>query len=99
MQTYIVTWEFESAEDQSFALKELISFYEKKKHKEFGDQFQVLECLHMPQDGTGVLICKASSFNELFKVFNFWRENFGIKFDFKPGFTTNELVNSIKHSS
>ena len=50
----------------------------------------------MPQDGTGVIICRASSASILFKVFGSWRDNFGMIWEYKPALTTEEFVHLIK---
>ena len=63
---------------------------EKLTYKSF-EGFELIFCAHTPQDGSGVMICKAQSASILFQIFNNWRENFSISFNFKPALTSEEL--------
>ena len=53
----------------------------------------------MPQDGTGIIICGAENAALLFKVFNNWRVNFGITFEYKPALTNEELLQATKETN
>ena len=98
MQLYLITWKFDSSEDQTFAEDALLDYVESGKAEEPLDGYERLAWVHSPQDGTGVVICKAASAAILFRVFGSWREKFGMIWDFKPGFTTEELLNLYKES-
>ena len=81
MQTYIVTWKFESSEDQKYAADSLVNYFESGKYHQPSEGFERNAWIHSPQDGTGVIICKALSSSILYKEFNTWRENFGMIWD------------------
>ena len=98
MQLYVVTWQFESSEDQTFAADSLIDYVESGKADETPEGYERLAWIHTPQDGSGVIICKASSASILYKVFGPWREKFGMVWDYKPGLSTEELVSLLKQS-
>ena len=83
MQLYIVTWQFESAEDQIFAADALLDYVESGKAEELPDGYERLAWIHTPQDGTGVVICKAANASILYQVFGPWREKFGMVWDYK----------------
>ncbi len=53
----------------------------------------------MPQDGTGVVICKAESASVLYKVFGPWREKFGMIWSYKPGLTNEEFISLLKSNT
>ena len=95
MQTYIVTWKYESSEDQKYASDALLENFQSGKYYEPIEGFERIAWVHSPQDGTGVVICKASSYANLYNVFNTWRENFGMIWNYKPGLSTEELVELI----
>ncbi len=98
MQLYVVTWQFESSEDQTFAEDSLIDYVESGKAEELPEGYERLAWIHTPQDGSGVVICKASSASTLYKVFGPWRKKFGMVWDYKPGLSTEELVSLLKQS-
>ena len=92
MQLYLVNWKFETAEDQLFATKEFCRYLSEGKFAHNIDGFELNTFLHTPQDGTGLIICKAKDATTMFKIFNMWRENFGISFTYKPALTNEELL-------
>ncbi len=96
MQLYVVTWTFNSSEDQIFADNSLVEYYENEKDKNIIDGYERIAWLHTPQDGTGIIICKALNASILYKVFNPWREKHSMNWEFKPALTTEELVDLIK---
>jgi len=98
MQLYIVTWKFESSEDQTYASDSLIDYIETGKSEEHVEGYERLAWVHTPQDGTGVVICKAANASILYKVFSPWREQFGMTWSYKPGLSTDELLALLKCS-
>ena len=54
--------------------------------------FKLEYVAHPPQNGSGVIICRAKSVNTLLSIFNMWRKNFNISFDIKPALTNEELA-------
>ena len=92
MQLYVVTWKFESSEDQTFALEALIDYVKSGKSNETPEGYERIAWVHTPQDGTGIVLCKAASAAVLYKVFGPWREKFGMIWDYKPGLTTEDFV-------
>ncbi len=98
MQLYIVTWRFESSEDQTFAADALLDYVESGKAEDSFEGYERLAWVHAPQDGTGVVLCKAASASVLYRVFGPWREKFGMIWEYKPGVTTEELLNLYKES-
>ena len=99
MQLYVVTWKFDSSEYQTFAGHALIDYVESGKAEEIQEGYERLAWIHTPQDGTGIVICKAQSASILYKVFGPWREKFGMSWSYKPGLTTEELIILIKDSN
>ena len=97
MQTYIVTWRFESSEDQTYASDALVEYFENGNYNQSNEGYERIAWVHSPQDGTGVIICKASSASTLYKMFSPWREKFGMIWNYKPGISTEELVDLIKN--
>ncbi len=98
MQLYIVTWRFESSEDQTFAADALLDYVESGNAEDSFEGYERLAWVHAPQDGTGVVLCKAASASVLYRVFGPWREKFGMIWEYKPGVTTEELLNLYKES-
>ena len=92
MQLYVVTWKFESSEDQKFALDALIDYVDSGQSEQTPEGYERIAWIHTPQDGTGVVICKASCAAVLYRVFGPWRDKFGMVWDYKPGLTTEEFV-------
>ncbi len=96
MQLYVVTWQFESSEDQTFSAEALLDYVESGKSEETPKGYERLSWIHMPQDGTGIVICKAENASVLYKVFGPWREKFGMTWSYKPGLTTEEFISLLK---
>ena len=96
MQLYVVSWKFESSEDQTFALDALIDYVESGRSNQLPPGYERIAWVHTPQDGTGVVLCRAESAAVLYKVFGPWREKFGMTWDYKPGLTTEEFVQIVK---
>ncbi len=92
MQLYLVTWKFESSEDQTFASDALLDYVESGKAAESHEGYERLTWIHTPQDGSGVVVCKAADASVLYKVFGPWREKYGMIWEYKPALTTEELV-------
>tara|TARA_Y100000589_G_C26571579_1_gene394731 strand:+ start:72 stop:365 length:294 start_codon:yes stop_codon:yes gene_type:complete len=92
MQIYIVYWSFSSSEDQIFATKEFCNSLNEGRFNHHCDGFELVNCYHFPQDGTGIIICKTENTKNLCKIFKPWRENYNIIFNFKPAFTNEELL-------
>ena len=83
-----------NSEDQLFATNEFCQYLNEGKLNESIDGFELESIAHTPLDGSGVIICKASDVNVLIKIFNMWRKNFNIIFNFKPALTNEELASS-----
>ena len=96
MQLYVVTWIFNSSEYQTFASQALKEELGAGKFDDSFEGYEGIAWIHTPQDGTGTVICKAESASILYKVFNPWREKFGMKWDYKPGISTEELIDLIE---
>ena len=99
MQLYVVTWKFDSSENQAFAAKALVDYVDSEKNLENIEGYERICWIHTPQDGTGVVICRAENASILYKIFSPWRDQYGMKWDYKPGLFTEELVNLIKQGS
>ena len=96
MQLYIVTWKFESSEDQIYSSEALVDYVESGKSENLIDGYERIAWAHTPQDGTGVIICRASSASTLFKVFASWRDKYGMIWEYKPALSTDEFVRLLK---
>ena len=96
MQLYIVTQKFESSEDQLYSSEAFVEYVESGKSDALTEGYERITWAHAPQDGTGVIICRASSASILFKVFGPWRDKFGMTWEYKPALTTDEFVSLIK---
>ena len=92
MQLFVVNWSFQNAEDQLFATKEFCEFVKENKLSQYIECFELIFIAHIPQDGSGLLICKAQNNTTLFNILNMWRENFSIIFNIKPALTNEELI-------
>ena len=93
MQLYVIDWSFQNAEDQLFASKEFCDFFKNGKLNEYIEGFELKFIAHTPQDGTGLIICKAQNASIALNLLNMWRENYNIKFNIKPALTNDELIN------
>ena len=91
MQLYLISWSFDNAEDQLFATREFCQFFQEGKLNQFIEGFELSFIAHTPQDGSGIIICKAQNTTTLFNIINMWRENFSITFAIKPALTSEEL--------
>ncbi len=96
MQLYIVTWRFESSEDQLYSSEAFVDYVESGKSDDLIEGYERISWAHAPQDGTGVIICRALSASILFKVFGPWRDKFGMTWEYKPALSTEEFVSLIK---
>ena len=94
MQLYVIDWSFQNNEDQLFATNEFCQFLKEGKFNESIDGFELNYIAHTPQNGSGTIICKAAEVSTLFRIFNMWRKNFNISFNFKPALTNEELASS-----
>jgi len=94
MRLFIIDWSFQNNEDQLFATNEFCQYLKEGKLNEIIEGFEIESIAHTPQNGSGVIICKAEDTNTLFKIFNMWRKNFNITFNFKPALTNEELASS-----
>ena len=97
MQLFVIDWSFQNAEDQLFATNEFCQFLKEGKLNQFIEGFELSFIAHTPQDGSGVIICKAQNTTTLFNMLNTWRDNFNISFNIKPAFTNEDLL-SLKSS-
>ena len=94
MQLFIIDWLFQNNEDQIFATNEFCRYLSEEKLNENIDGFELIFIAHTPQNGSGVIICKAHTSLILFRILKMWRENFNIEFNFKPALTNDELFSS-----
>ena len=92
MQLYVIDWSFQNNEDQLFATNEFCKYLNEGKLNETIEGFELKYIAHTPQNGTGVIICYVADVNKMFKIFNMWRKNFNISFNFKPALTNEELA-------
>ena len=92
MQIYIVNWSSISSEDQIFATKEFCNSFREGKIENHFNECELINCYHMPQDGTGVIICKTKDLKSLYKILKPWRDNFNLIFNIKPALTNEELL-------
>ena len=92
MQLYVINWSFQNAEDQLFATNEFREYFKEGKFNENIDGFELIQIVHTPQTGTGVIICKAQDAKTLFSLLDMWRKNYNILFDIKPGLTNEDLL-------
>ncbi len=94
MQLYVINWSFQNNEYQLFATNEFCQYLKERKLNESIEGF-VLKCIaYVPQNGSGVIICKVANVSILFKIFSMWRKIFNISFNFKPALTNEELASS-----
>ena len=97
MHLYVIDWSFQNAEDQIFATNEFCEFFKENKLNQYIECFELIYLAHTPQDGSGVLICKAQNTTIIFNILKMWRENFSISFNIKPALTSEDLLSL--HSS
>ena len=94
MQLFVIDWSFQNNEDQLFATNEFCQYLSKGKLNETIEGFELEYIAHTPQNGSGVIICKATDIKIIFNIFNSWRKNFNISFNFKPALTNEELAST-----
>ena len=99
MQLYVVTWKFESSEDQLYSSEAFVEYVESGKSHDLIEGYERIAWVHTPQDGTGVIICRASSATILYRVFAPWRDKYGMTWEYKPALSTEEFVSLIKEKS
>ena len=92
MQLYVIDWLFQNAEDQLFATNQFIDYLKEGKLNQFVEGFELNYMLHTPQNGSGIIICKANNPKTLYNLIKMWRESYCIKFDVKPALTNEELL-------
>ena len=92
MQLFVINWSFQNAEDQLFATNEFCEFLKNEKLEKYIEGFELKFIAHTPQDGAGVIICKAQKTATLFNILNTWRDNFNISFNIKPALTNEDLL-------
>ena len=92
MQLYIIEWLFQNAEDQLYATNEFCEFMKEGKLSEFIDGFGLKFIAHTPQNGSGLIICKAINASTIFNLLKMWRESYSISFKIKPAMTNEELL-------
>ena len=97
MQLYVIDWSFQNAEDQLLATNEFCEHFKNKKFDQFIEGFELKFILHTPQNGSGIIICKAKAITIIYNILNMWRESYGISFDIKPALT-NEEIFELNHS-
>ena len=92
MQLYIIDWSFQNAEDQLFATNEFCEYLKEGKMNEFIEGFELKFIAHTPQDGSGIIICRAQNNKIVINLINMWRETYSILFNVKPALTNEELL-------
>ncbi len=96
MQLYVVTWKFQSSEDQIFATDAFVDYFESGKFDQTPEGYERISWVHMPQDGSGLVLCRALNASVLLKVFGPWREKYGMIWEYKPALTTEEYLQALK---
>tara|TARA_Y100000589_G_scaffold37375_1_gene31276 strand:- start:186 stop:491 length:306 start_codon:yes stop_codon:yes gene_type:complete len=99
MQLFVITWSFSNGEDQLFATNEFCKYLNGGKFEKDIDGIDILSINHIPQEGTGVIICKANNLKDLYKKFHIWRCNFNISFSFKPALTNEDLLETLRNDN
>ena len=92
MQLYVIDWSFENAEDQLFATNEFCEYFKNNKFNQFEQDLELNFIAHTPQDGSGIIICKAQKLSNLYYFLDSWRKNFSITFNIKPALTNEEII-------
>ena len=92
MQLYIINWSLQNAEDQLFATRQFCEYMQEGKFYEHIEGFELKFIAHTPQNGTGIIICKAQNLTSIYSLLNMWRENYSISFEIKPAMTNEELL-------
>ena len=99
MQLYVVNWSFQDLEDQIFATNEFCKYFKEGMMSQSIEGFELKFIAHMPQNGSGIIICEAQNTYLIFKVLKMWRENFSISFNIKPALTNEGLYSSHNEKS
>ena len=92
MQLYLIDWSFQNSEDQLFATNKFCELLKQDKINQFMEGLELINIVHAPQNGSGVIICKAQSSTTLLDILSMWRENFSISFNITPALTSEELL-------
>ena len=92
MQLFIIDWTFQNAEDQLFATNEFCEYIKQGKLNQHIEGFDLNFIAHTPQNGSGIIICKAYNMAQIYNILKIWRENFSITFNIKPALTNEELL-------
>ena len=92
MQLYLIDWSFENAEDQLFATNEFCDYLKDNKLNQFIEGFELNFIAHLPQNGSGIIICRAQSLSIIYKILDIWRKNYSIIFNIKPALTNEEII-------
>ena len=92
MQLYVIDWSFQNSEDQLLATNEFCDYLNKGKIDQYIDGFELKYMVHTPQDGSGIIICKAQDIKKVFNLIKMWRDNYSILFNIKPALTNEELL-------
>ena len=92
MQLYVINWSFQNAEDQLFATNEFCEKFKKGELFEFVDNFELITVAHIPQNGSGTIICKAHNSKSILNMLKAWRENYSISFNINPALSNEEFI-------
>ena len=92
MQLYVIDWSFQDAEDQLFATNEFCEKFKKGELYEFDDGLELITLAHIPQDGSGTIICKARNLTSILNILKAWRDNYSISFNIKPSLSSEEFI-------
>ena len=92
LQFYVVNFSFPDIENQLAAYKQFIEYAEGGYPDDNFEGFEMFARFHMPQNGSGVVICRASGSSALFKHFAPWRAQFGMELDIEPAMGCDEAV-------
>ena len=76
MQLYVIEWLFENNEDQFFATNEFCQYLSEGKLDKSIEGFELEYIAHTPQNGSGVIICRAKDATTMFKIFSMWKKKF-----------------------
>ena len=82
----------ENSEDQLFATEEFCKYFQKNKFNEIIDGLELQMIAHVPQNGSGTIICRAKEVKIIYDLIKMWRESYSISFEIKPALTNQEIV-------
>ena len=68
MQLYVIDWSFQNSEDQLFATNQFCDFVKEDKLNQFYEGLELKFIAYTPQNGSGVIICKAQSAATLLNI-------------------------------